>query len=132
MTEFTTVVRVDDNLIKLSDTYYDAIQSKPTIVGITSASLGTINPISPLVKLYKNSTITFDPSDSSLFQVYKASEQLIPHFKFNLYVDKNFEKRMGKSENSETFELSRQGIVRQLVLGSNCSLMKILQMSTLL
>ena len=52
---FYYVVRVDDNRIKLSDTYFDATQPKPTIVGITSASLGTINPITPSIKLYKNS-----------------------------------------------------------------------------
>ena len=103
------VVRVDDNIIKLSNTYYDSTQSKPNVVQITSASLGTINPISPSIKLYKNSTVTFDLSDSSLS--YTKQGTTYPAFKFNLYVDKNFTKEWEKSTESKTFELSRQGIV---------------------
>ena len=103
------VVRVDDNLIKLSNTYYEATQSKPITVGITSASLGTINPISPLVKLYRNSTVTFDLSDPSLSYVKQGTTY--PAFKFDLYVDKNFTKEWEKYSESNTFDLSRQGIV---------------------
>ena len=103
------VVRVDDNVIKLSNTYFDSIQPKPTIVGITSASLGTINPITPSIKLYKNSTITFDLSDASLSYVKQGTTY--PAFKFDLFVDKNFTKEWEKSEDSEKFELTRQGIV---------------------
>ena len=103
------IVRVDDNQIKLSNTYFDATQPKPNIVGITSASLGNINPISPLVNLYKNSTVTFDLSDPSLS--YEKQGITYPAFKFNLYVDKNFSTEWKKSKNSNQFELSRQGIV---------------------
>ena len=45
------IVKVDDNTIKLSDTYHDSIDEKPPIVGITSTSVGTINPINPEIKL---------------------------------------------------------------------------------
>ena len=103
------VVKIDDNRIKLSNTYFDATQLKPTIVGITSASLGTINPISPSIKLYKNSTVTFDLSDSSLSYVNQGTTY--PAFKFNLYVDKKFTKEWEKSKESKTFELTRQGTV---------------------
>jgi hypothetical protein len=103
------IVRVDDNRIQLSNTYYDSTQTTPNIVGISSASLGTINPITPLVKLYKNSTVTFDLSDSSLS--YTLQGTTYPAFKFNLYVDKNFTKEWEKFEESETFNLSRVGIV---------------------
>ena len=106
---FYYVVRVDDNKIKLSNTYFDATQSKPIIVGITSASLGTINPITPLVKLYKNSTVTFDLSDGSLSYVKQGTTY--PAFKFNLYVDKNFTKEWETTGESNTFELTRQGVV---------------------
>jgi hypothetical protein len=106
---FYYIVRVDNNRIKLSDTYFDATQPKPTIVGITSASLGTINPITPSIKLYKNSTVTFDLSDSSLSYVKQGTTY--PAFKFNLYVDKNFTKEWEKSKDNSTFELTRQGTV---------------------
>ena len=106
---FYYIVRVDDNRIQLSNTYYDSTQTTPNIVGISSASLGTINPITPLVKLYKDSTVTFDLSDSSLS--YTLQGTTYPAFKFNLYVDKNFTKEWEKFEESETFNLSRVGIV---------------------
>ena len=106
---FYYVVRVDNNRIKLSDTYFNATQLKPIIVGITSASLGTINPITPPIKLYRNSTVTFDLSDSSLSYVKQGTTY--PAFKFDLYVDKNFTKEWEKSKDSSTFELTRQGIV---------------------
>ena len=44
------IVKVDDNKFKLSDTYHDSIEEKPPIVGITSTSVGTINPINPEIK----------------------------------------------------------------------------------
>ena len=103
------VVRVDDNLIKLSNTYHEATQSKPIVVGITSASLGTINPITPLIKLYRNSTVTFDLSSPSLSYVKQGTTY--PAFKFNLYVDKNFTKEWEKYDEGKTFDLSREGIV---------------------
>ena len=37
------VNRVDQNTIKLSDTYFDSTQEKPVVVDITSASSGTIS-----------------------------------------------------------------------------------------
>ena len=45
------IVKVDNNTFKLSDTYYDSTEEKPPIVGITSTSVGTINPINPEIKL---------------------------------------------------------------------------------
>ena len=106
---FYYIVRVDNNKIQLSNSYYDATQINPNVVEISSASLGTINPITPLVKVYKNSTVTFDLSDPSLS--YSKQGTTYPAFKFNLYVDKNFTKEWEKSEKSETFDLSRLGIV---------------------
>ena len=103
------VVKVDDDIIKLSNTYYESTLSNPIIVEISSASSGTINPIAPSINLYKNSTVTFDLSDSSLSYTRQGSSY--PAFKFNLYVDKNFTKEWEKSKESAAFELSRQGVV---------------------
>ena len=42
------IVRIDDNTFKLSPTYHESTESKPPIVGITSAGDGgTINPLNP-------------------------------------------------------------------------------------
>ena len=52
---FIIIVIVDNNTLKLSNTYYSATSLIPEIVGITSASSGTLSPINPTIKLYKNS-----------------------------------------------------------------------------
>ena len=44
---------VDKNTIKLSNSYYDAINLNPKVVNITSASAGTISPINPPIELEK-------------------------------------------------------------------------------
>jgi len=103
------VVKVDNNTLKLSNTYFDSIQSKPSTVGISSASLGIISPINPPISLYKDSTITFDLSDSSLS--YTKQGVLYSAFDFNLYTDSNFTKIWNKSADSNIFELSRDGKV---------------------
>jgi hypothetical protein len=103
------IVKVDNNTLKLSNTYFDSIQPKPNIIGISSASLGTISPINPPISLYKDSTITFDLSDSSL--AYTKQGILYSAFSFNLYTDNNFTKIWNKSDNSDVFELLRDGKV---------------------
>jgi len=103
------IVKVDDNIIQLSNTYFNSIQEKPEIVGITSASNGTINPINPLVNLYKNSTIEFDLSDESLS--YTTQGTKYSAFKFDLYTDKNFTKIWNKSDESTSFEYVKEGSI---------------------
>lgn len=103
------IVKVDNNTLKLSNTYFDSIQPKPNIIGISSASLGTISPINPPISLYKDSTITFDLSDSSL--AYTKQGILYSAFSFNLYTDNNFTKIWNKSDNSDVFELLKDGKV---------------------
>ena len=101
------IVKVDDNVIKLSNTYFESTELKPSIVGITSASLGTISPINPSIDLYKDSTITFDLSDSSLSYVKQGTRYSA--FDFNLYTDQNFTKVWNTSESSSTFEFLKEG-----------------------
>ena len=103
------VVKVDNNTLKLSNTYFDSIQSKPSTVGISSASLGTISPINPPISLYKDSTVTFDLSDSSLS--YTKQGVLYSAFDFNLYTDNNFTKVWNKTNDSNVFELLKDGKV---------------------
>ena len=103
------VNRVDQNTIKLSDTYFDSTQEKPVVVDITSASSGTISPINPPIKLYKDSTVTFDLSDSSLGFVVQGKSY--PAFELNFYRDKDFKVVWEKSDNSKVFEVVRSGTV---------------------
>ena len=103
------VNRVDQNTIKLSDTQFNSTQEKPVVVDITSASSGTLSPINPPVTLYKDSTITFDLSDSSLGFVIQGKSY--PAFELNFYRDKDFNVIFEKSDNSKVFEIVRSGIV---------------------
>ena len=58
-------------------------EAKPDVVGLTSTSGGTINSISPPIKVYKNSTVEFDLSDQSLG--YVAQSTNYPAFVLNFY-----------------------------------------------
>ena len=60
------IVRDDENNFKLSDTHYNSTLAKPSIVGVASTASGNINPINPQLKFYKDSTASFNLSDSSL------------------------------------------------------------------
>ena len=103
------VVKVDRNTIKLSNTLTDSKKINPEIIGISSASYGTINPINPKIDLYKNSIVTFDLSDDSLAYVKQSS--VYSAFEFNLYEDANFTSIWNTSRSSEVFEFSKSGKV---------------------
>ena len=105
------VSRVDENTIKLADTYYDATKSVPVSVGIASTGVsgGTISPVNPPISLYKDSTVTFDLSDSSLG--YSVLGSNYPAFDLNLYTDKNFTEIWNKSDESSVFEYTKSGQV---------------------
>ncbi len=103
------VVRVDNNTFKLTNNYYNSQQLKPPIVGITSASDGTINPVNPQLVVYKNSTVTFDLSDSSLGYVNQSTNYSA--FELNFYLDENFTEIWDKTGDSSSFEVTRTGVV---------------------
>ena len=105
------ISRVDNNRVKLSTTYYNSTLEDPITVGIasTGTSGGTISPINPPLTFYKNSTVTFDLSDSSLGYTVFGSNY--PAFDLNLYTDKNFTQVWDKTKSSKDFEYTRSGKV---------------------
>jgi hypothetical protein len=103
------VVIVDSDTFKLSNTYYSATSLIPEIVEITSASNGTLSPVNPAIKLYKNSSITFNLSDSSLSYVNQST--LYPAFQFKFYKDCNFIEEFNTSKTSNIFEVQKTGII---------------------
>jgi len=103
------VITVDKNNIKLSETFYNATVEKPVSVGITSSSSGTILPINPQLTLYKDSTVTFDLSDSSLSYINQS--QRYPAFSLDFYKDSNFTQLFESSKEQNTFEIQRSGTV---------------------
>lgn len=78
------VCKIDDNTIKLSETYYDCFLDTPKTVSITSSggNLQELSLINPKLKFVKSNQIVFDVTDSSLFG-----------YDFNLYYDRDFENK---------------------------------------
>ena len=102
---------VDNNSFRLSNTFNNAIMEIPTTVGIASTGGGgTINPINPPLKLYRDSTVTFNLTSSTLSHEVQSTNY--PSFEFNLYHDKNFtNKYLGKISNGKDYDVLRSGTV---------------------
>ena len=103
------IVKVDNNTFKLSETYYKSTQLKPVVVDITSAQDATFSSVNPLLSAYKDSTIIFDLSDSSLSYINQGTSYAA--FELNFYVDNNFNELWKTSKFSRNFEVQRTGIV---------------------
>ncbi|MGA1047822.1 MAG: hypothetical protein ACO3UU_07415, partial [Minisyncoccia bacterium] len=103
------IVVYDKDNIKLSPSYYSSISLSPSIVGITSASYGTLSPINPPIRAYRNSVIDFDLSDSSLS--YQNGAQSYSAFELNFYLDSNYTQIFDKSIDGETIEVVKTGRV---------------------
>ena len=101
------VVRIDNNTIKLSNNSYNSELLKPIIVGITSTSAGTINPVNPPVKVHKNQNAIFDLSDSSLGYISQGTNYAA--FEFNVYSDKNLVKIWDTNKLTDNFNVTRSG-----------------------
>ncbi len=103
------IIVVDENNIKLTNSYYEALSSKPKIVDINSTSLGTLSKINPQINGYKNSSIIFDVSDSSLGYVQQSSS--FSAFDLKFFKDANFTESYISNEDDPIFEVQRIGSV---------------------
>ncbi len=101
------VVKIDNDTIKLSNNSYNSELLKPVIVGIASASAGTINPINPPIKVYKDQDAIFDLSDSSLGYISQGTNYAA--FELNLYNDRNLIKVWNTTELNKNFNVVRSG-----------------------
>jgi hypothetical protein len=125
------VVVVDQDTIKLSNKYYQAIGNNPEIVEINSFGIdefeGTISPINPLIEATKYSTLRFDLSDPSLS--YTKNAQNYPAFELNFYTDPRFKNIFKSTSLNNVFDIKTYGIVGRngfLVLSPNENTPKIL------
>jgi hypothetical protein len=100
---------VDDNKIKLTDTYYESINAKPEIINITSISDGTLSLVNPPIQVYQNSSIVFDLSDSSLSYTQQGSSY--PAFDFKLFKNSNFTENYDSNSDNQIFEVKKVGTV---------------------
>lgn len=80
------VVPIDKNTVSLSSNYYNDNIS-PTIIDFNGTSNGSIYLINPELTVYKNSTLTFDVSDSSLS--FNDGNSIDSAFEFKVYRDSN-------------------------------------------
>ena len=101
------IVKVDDDNIKLANTYYQSTSLTPSTVDISSTSFGEFGLVNPFIKAYRDSTLDFDISDSSL-RFTKQSTQYSA-FKLNFYLDDAYTKRWETDQSSSTFSVSRTG-----------------------
>ena len=103
------VIVVDQNNIKLSDTYYNSVLENPLEVNITSSSSGTLSLVNPKIEVYKNQTVVFDVSDSSL--LYSDGSQNYAAFDFKLFTDSEFKNEFISTKSSEFPEVVKNGTI---------------------
>ena len=103
------VIAFDEDKIKLSSTYFGSLQNPPYEIDITSQSDGTLGLVNPFLNLYKNQTVKFDLSDSSLS--YFEFGNSYPAFNFGLYTDKNFKNEFISTKNDKLFEVFKNGSI---------------------
>jgi hypothetical protein len=106
--EYYIIVFDKDN-VRLSELYIKDPSFIPQIVDINSADDGTLSLINPPLNAYKNSTLSFDVSDTSLS--YFKDSATYSAFELNFYSDSNYTQLFDKSEDGSTFEVKRSGRV---------------------
>ena len=96
------VYRVNDNTIKLSETYLDSKTIPPTTVSIagTGGSSQSISLINPQIESIKNNNLIFNLSDNSL-----------AGYKFKLYYDQGYNNEFISTPSSNLFTLSGIGTI---------------------
>ena len=101
------VVRIDDNTIKLSQWQYYATLLKPEVIDLVTTGPGTISPINPPLKVYKDSTVTFDVSNTSLGYTKQATTYSA--FELTFYSDEKLTKIWDKNTKVNAFGITRSG-----------------------
>jgi hypothetical protein len=96
------VYKVNDNQIKLSETYIDCKSIPPTVVDITSTggSNQNISLINPQIKTVKNNNLVFNLSDTSL-----------SGYNFKIYYDQNFNNEFVSVATTSGFTLDTTGTI---------------------
>ena len=111
------IYRYTNNLVKLTESRYQTTLPNPTFVNITSAGTGTIAPVNPNALLYRDSTVEFDLSHSSLSFTNNSTQYSA--FDMNLYLDSTFLNEFESTLTSDSFEVSRRG---KMGIDSNAAL----------
>ena len=102
------VVVVDNDTIKLSNSYYYSSRKERNIVNITTTSSGSILPVNPPIELVSKNTLVFDLSSSSLS--FTNNWILYSAFDFDFYTDSDFKHKFNFT-NSKNIEVVKEGRV---------------------
>ena len=96
------VYKIDNNNIKLSETYIDVNTIPPTTVSIasTGGKNQSISLINPQIESIKNNNLVFNLSDTSL-----------SGYEFKIYYDQNFNNEFVSTASTSGFNLSGVGTV---------------------
>ena len=103
------IVFVDNNNIRLTNSYFESVNPKPAVVGITSASDGTLSLINPPIDTYRSSSVIFDLSDSSLSYTQQSTNY--PAFDLRFFKDSNLTEIYDSNADDNIFEVQKTGIV---------------------
>ena len=101
------IVKIDNNNIKLSPSYYQSKLLNPVTFNIIGADSGSFSAVNPHIDLYKDSTVEFDVSDPSLG--YDSQGSSYSAFEFNFYTDDTFTDLWEKTSDSVSFEVKKTG-----------------------
>jgi len=96
------VYRIDDNNLNLTDTYYDAVSSPPSIVslGSTGGAGQELTSINPRIEVERNNSLVFDVSHSSL-----------NGYNFNIYRDAAFNNKLVSTGSTTVFSVTGVGTI---------------------
>jgi hypothetical protein len=103
------IVFIDNNNIRLTNSYFESVSPKPSIVEITSASDGTLSLINPPIDTYRSSSVIFDLSDSSLSYTQQSTNY--PAFDLRFFKDSNLTEIYDSNADDNIFEVQKTGIV---------------------
>ena len=103
------IVSFDKNNIQLTETLFAAQSQNPQVVDLTSTSSGNISLVNPNIVVYKDSTLNFDLTDSSLG--YQFSFTDYPAFDFNLYTDPEFTDLFETTKIERNFDVQKTGTI---------------------
>ena len=108
------IVSFDKNNIQLTETLFAAQSQNPQVVDLTSTSSGNISLVNPNIVVYKDSTLNFDLTDSSLG--YQFSFTDYPAFDFNLYTDPEFTDLFETTKIERNFDVQKTGTIEFLLM----------------
>ena len=100
---------VDKNNVKLCESIYQTKQPNPKFVDISNDSSGSLLPVNPPIKFYKDTSVRFDMSDSSLS--YEQNTTLLPAFTFKFYTDSNYTHEYVTEGKSADFAVRQTGTI---------------------